>query len=322
MGRAGARGGESSFYHDQREEARLSFVNPFEIAGNWYRGNLHAHSTNSDGWLSPELLVRAYQRGGMDFLAITDHWKITNLSAQSSESFLILPGAEFHTGVGTNGQDRLVAGEYYHVVGIGITENLSRDAGLSAQQLVDGIRAQGGYAVLAHPYYSGLSQDEMLAVEGCAALEVFNTVCEVMIDRGHSMVHWDDLLSRGRRVCAVASDDCHHAFDDSLQGWTVVKAPALTREHILKALEQGSFYASTGPELHDLRRVGDRIQVRCSPVRKIGLVSNPARGKRVIAREGEALTEASLPLPANVGYARVQVTDSVGRMAWAGPTFL
>jgi len=175
---------------------------------------------------------------------------------------------------------------------------------------------------VAHPYYTGVSPDEMLAIEGYGAVEVFNTVCEVMIDRGHSMVHWDDLLSRGRQVCAVASDDCHHAYDDSLQGWTWVKAPALTREHILMALERGSFYASTGPELHGVRRVGDRIEVRCSPVRKIGLVSNPARGKRVIAREGETLTEASLPLPANATYARVQVTDSAGRMAWSGPMFL
>ena len=307
---------------DNRKEALLALVNPFEIEGNWYRGNLHAHSTNSDGWLSPELLVRAYQRGGMDFLAITDHWNITDLSAQSSESFLILPGAEFHTGVGANGQDRLVASEYYHLVGVGITENLDRSAGFSAQQVIDGIRAQGGYAILAHPYYTGVSQEEMLAVEGFAAMEVFNTVCEVMIDRGHSMVHWDDLLSRGRQVCAVASDDCHHAYDDSLQGWTVVKAPALTREHLLKALEQGSFYASTGPILHDVRRAGDRIEVRCSPARKISLVSNPARGKRVVAREGETLTEASLPLPGKVSYVRVQVTDSVGRMAWAGPMFL
>jgi hypothetical protein len=37
------------------------------------RGNLHAHTTFSDGVLSPHRLVEAYERLGYDFLAITDH---------------------------------------------------------------------------------------------------------------------------------------------------------------------------------------------------------------------------------------------------------
>jgi hypothetical protein len=37
------------------------------------RGNLHAHTTFSDGALSPHRLVEAYERLGYDFLAITDH---------------------------------------------------------------------------------------------------------------------------------------------------------------------------------------------------------------------------------------------------------
>jgi hypothetical protein len=37
------------------------------------RGNLHAHTTFSDGVLAPPMLVKAYERLGYDFLAITDH---------------------------------------------------------------------------------------------------------------------------------------------------------------------------------------------------------------------------------------------------------
>lgn len=37
------------------------------------RGNLHAHSTFSDGVRSPARLVTEYERLGYDFLAITDH---------------------------------------------------------------------------------------------------------------------------------------------------------------------------------------------------------------------------------------------------------
>ena len=38
-----------------------------------YRANLHAHSTLSDGKLSPEELKRAYRAQGYSILAITDH---------------------------------------------------------------------------------------------------------------------------------------------------------------------------------------------------------------------------------------------------------
>jgi predicted metal-dependent phosphoesterase TrpH len=44
------------------------------------RGNLHAHTTFSDGVRSPAALVREYERLGYDFLAITDHEDHENLS--------------------------------------------------------------------------------------------------------------------------------------------------------------------------------------------------------------------------------------------------
>src|SRR5438874_12906010 len=39
----------------------------------WLRGNLHAHTTFSDGVKEPNELVAAYDALGYDFLAITDH---------------------------------------------------------------------------------------------------------------------------------------------------------------------------------------------------------------------------------------------------------
>jgi len=39
----------------------------------WLRGNLHAHTTFSDGVRSPAALLDEYESRGYDFLAITDH---------------------------------------------------------------------------------------------------------------------------------------------------------------------------------------------------------------------------------------------------------
>ena len=39
----------------------------------WYKGNLHTHTTDSDGLKSPDDVKRLYKSLGYDFLALTDH---------------------------------------------------------------------------------------------------------------------------------------------------------------------------------------------------------------------------------------------------------
>ena len=39
----------------------------------WLKGNIHSHSTFSDGSLTPEQMKDAYRHHGYDFLAVTDH---------------------------------------------------------------------------------------------------------------------------------------------------------------------------------------------------------------------------------------------------------
>jgi len=43
------------------------------MPGRFWRGNLHTHSTNSDGNLSPAETVAWYRDSGYDFVAMTDH---------------------------------------------------------------------------------------------------------------------------------------------------------------------------------------------------------------------------------------------------------
>ena len=70
----------------------MRFANPFAAEGNWYRGNLHLHTSNSDGRLSPEAAVRLYQEHGYDFVAITDHNKLTLLEPSTEPAFQKEPG--------------------------------------------------------------------------------------------------------------------------------------------------------------------------------------------------------------------------------------
>jgi len=66
----------------------MNGILPFDGAGNWYKGNLHCHSTVSDGILTPEEVVSVYKRNGWDFLAFTDHRIFTDWSDElASEDF-------------------------------------------------------------------------------------------------------------------------------------------------------------------------------------------------------------------------------------------
>ena len=56
---------------------RAELIDPFPLSAAdgyaWLKGNLHSHTTCSDGRLSPQQRADAYAAHGYDFLAITDH---------------------------------------------------------------------------------------------------------------------------------------------------------------------------------------------------------------------------------------------------------
>ncbi|GAI52859.1 unnamed protein product, partial [marine sediment metagenome] len=52
--------------------------NPYSIQGDWYKGQTHCHTRNSDGVLSPVQLEELYRDNyGTDFIFVTDHEHIT-----------------------------------------------------------------------------------------------------------------------------------------------------------------------------------------------------------------------------------------------------
>ena len=71
----------------------MSNVNPFKQPGQWYRGNTHSHSTESDGRLPMADRFAAYREAGYDFLVLTDHRKVNDVSAHSRDGFLAISGS-------------------------------------------------------------------------------------------------------------------------------------------------------------------------------------------------------------------------------------
>ena len=93
-------------------------ANPFRQPGQWYRGNTHSHSTESDGQLPMSERFGAYREAGYDFLVLTDHRKVNDVSAYSTSDFLAISGSEVHP-------SNPYGGATYHFVAINIHETLN-----------------------------------------------------------------------------------------------------------------------------------------------------------------------------------------------------
>ncbi len=195
------------------------------------------------------------------------------------------------------------------------------------------MRANGGVPFIAHTYWSGLRTDEFEEIDGLAGIEVFNAGCELEVGRGHAGLHWDEALQSQRDLLAIATDDSHHPGKDSAQAWVWARCGEKSREALLAALDSGSFYSSSGPEIAALETEGDDVVVRCSPVRSITLLTGRTKGARVNAGEGAytysaevlgtdgngLITEARLTRPRGTPYGRLEVEDEAGRRAWMNP---
>src|SRR6476659_1988485 len=66
---------------------------------NWYKGNTHTHTLNSDGDSTPDEVVRWYRENGYNFLVLSDHNFLTSVEGLNAlhgadEKFLVIPGEE------------------------------------------------------------------------------------------------------------------------------------------------------------------------------------------------------------------------------------
>ena len=301
----------------------------FDASGEWFRCALHAHTTNSDGELAPEFLVRHYDWAGYDVLAITDHWHRT--VEASTRGLLVIPSTELNARCPTMHDDA-------HVLALGLQADPELPEGEFAplQEVVDWIAANGGLPFLAHTYWSGLASELWWETEGLLGIEVWNSGCELELGRGDASLHWDEALERGRNLFALATDDSHNPGYDSGFAWTWVRAAERTQEAILAALAAGDFYGSTGPEIHAVEVSDDDVVVRCSPAAAVTLYSGRWRGARanegrlgypnnseVLERDAEGrLTAVRLRRPYEAPYGRVEVLDRHGRKAWTNALWI
>ena len=320
-------------------------------AERWFRGNTHAHTSNSDGDSPPDSVARWYRDAGYDFLFITDHEKVTDPAPLNARygapgRFLLIAGEEVTQLVAdtTHPDSRRQA----HVNALGISRLVTRigERGIAqgmsiadtyARNIAD-IRAAGGIAQVNHPNFRwSVRLDDLEAIPDSTLFEIWNAHTGVNnlggVDASGRVAPsaealWDSLLTRGKVVFAVADDDSHsfrasdadsYALTRPGRAWIMVRADTLSEPAILGAIRRGDFYASTGVTLSDLAVTDRAITLTVSPVYDSRYtIEFLGSGGRVLATVHDR--RASYTIRGDEGYVRARVSDSNGRKAWTQAT--
>ena len=291
---------------------------PFDKPGQFWKGNLHTHSTVSDADLPPEAVSRRYREGGYHFLAITDHFleeygfPIVDTTPYRTDHFTTLIGAELKAW-------ETETGGAWDILAVGLPFDFAPAApGETAASLAARALDAGAFVAAAHPHHSHLTPGDILALGPIHAIEIFNGVAD-SVDRGDGSYIAELLFTQGHHYLTIAVDDAH--FEDFRSdfglGWVWVKSEDLSPEAILAALKAGFFYSSMGPEIHDVQIIPpDTVHVRCSPVDRIMLAGDGGESK---STEGEGITEGYLTRRHPSPWMRVIIRDRWGKRAWTNP---
>lgn len=306
----------------------------------YYKANLHCHTTISDGELSPEEVKRVYQEQGYSIVAFTDHRQYCWHRELDDETFLALAATEvdlteedpakdwprkktYHLNLfDTNPEENRAAKEENPLPKppYGDTEALN--------DYIARMNALGFLVCYNHPYWSLQTLEDYQGLRGLFAMEIYNYGCEHDGLYGFHPQAYDEMLRSGQRLFTLATDDNHnrlpfdHPLCDSFGGFVQIAAEKLEYRSVIKALQEGNFYWSMGPELRGVSIRDGVLTVKTSPVEKIFIIQEGRDCYKELAKPGETITEASFPLTGGEGWFRVEVRDGRGLYAGTNAYFL
>ncbi|GHN00660.1 hypothetical protein WSM22_21490 [Cytophagales bacterium WSM2-2] len=181
-----------------------------------------------------------------------------------------------------------------------------------------------------HPnFYYTVSVQDMISLRGERFFEVYN---------GHPLVHndgdslhpstekmWDminiEYAKRGQSLMfGLATDDSHnyHQFGGSFanagRGWVMVNSESLTPASLIKALEAGDFYSSTGVELIEIKK--DKkilsIKVKTEPgvTYQIHFIGVKEKTDKAVELKLVSGVEGSFNLSPDILYVRAKIISN------------
>lgn len=328
--------------------------------GQFYKANLHCHSTFSDGHLTPQQIKEEYMAHGYSIVAFTDHDILIPHPELRDENFLPLNGMELelHEEHGDRSwvhikdchmcfialePDNLVQPCYHRTKyllnnavnyrdQIQFDENEPDYERVYTPECVSDMmrrgREAGFFVTYNHPTWSYERYTDYIGYHGMHAMEIYNHSAYRSGHQEYNPRVYEDFLQTGRRLFVISADDNHNCSDpespywDSCGGFTMIKADNLDYRIITKALEAGSFYASQGPEIKALWFEDGEVHITCSPAKRIVCTTGTRHRQAKNTNPGEFLTEAIFEIQPEDIYIRLTVTDAAGNCADTNGYFL
>lgn len=317
--------------------------------GKFYKANLHMHTTISDGQLTLEETKKMYMEKGYSIVAFTDHEVMVPHNDLTDENFLAITSTEISFNI--TYEREFTYNKVYHLNFYSkdplkdwyntftrkrlwlkqsepyITckqEEIDFPRVYSTEcvnQIIKKAKEDGCLVSYNHPVWSLQNYSDYIGLKGLWGVEWFNTGC-VIAGYIDTIQPIDDLLRVGENVFPLATDDAHelsHCFG----GWVNVKSTSLDYDTVFKALENGDFYSSTGPEIKELYIEDGLIYIHTSPVSKIILTTERRHTEFI---NGKNLINGIIDINSylnkskqNVNdnqYIRITVIDKYGKTAY------
>ncbi|MCC6581286.1 MAG: CehA/McbA family metallohydrolase [Phycisphaeraceae bacterium] len=278
--------------------------------GAWMRGNLHTHTTQSDGRCVPQQVIDDYARRGYGFLMISDHDILTDAAKYATwntHGMVMIPGNE----ISANGPHLL------HV-----DADCLIDPAPSRSHVINEINAVAaqsgrGFAIVNHPdwqeKFDHCSISELRLWAGYIGMEIYNGVITILDGNPYATNKWDMLLAGGRRVWGFANDDSHAPAHVEL-GWNTAYVKDRSVAGVVEALKQGRFYASTGVTITSITVDGMKVRIETENARRIAAIRDIGRRH---AQVDDRVMEVEVPRDAK--YVRFQCWGDGEKMAWTQP---
>ncbi|MBP7052579.1 MAG: hypothetical protein KBE65_16330 [Phycisphaerae bacterium] len=273
-----------------------------EMVAQWYKDHgyhflgLSDHNRLSQGqrWMT---LADKHQTAMDQYLAqFGNRWVETRKKEDGKTEVRLKPLSEYRCLVEEPGRFLLIQSEEIsdkaHLNGINLLEVIPPQGGPTMADLlqndVNAVLAQQaktGQTMLVHinhPNFQwALTAEDMMGIKAARFFEVYNAHGYVNNDgndlRASTERMWDIILANrlaqagGEILYGVATDDAHnyHKFEPRAanpgQAWTVVRSDRLTPESIIRAMDAGDFYSSTGVKLKDIAFRDDTLTVQVDP---------------------------------------------------------
>lgn len=324
--------------------------------GDFYKANLHIHSSISDGEMSPEEIKKAYMDKGYSVVAFTDHEVMVPHPELTDSNFVALTATEisvnqkydcdfcytkaYHLNIYSSEENKSCFNSFDSSK-IWLNQSLpfitpeQKNVGVERiyttgciNKIISMANQEGCLISYNHPVWSLQDYTDYTGLKNLWGVEVYNNLCakDGFLDSPKPL---DDLLRNGECVFPLATDDAHH-LQDCFGGFVMIKAKELSYSSIFSSLRNGDFYASSGPEIYELSIENGMINIKSSPV-SFACVSTDCRCIYSKRMDDSPLTETTIDISDYLNrvkadmnkrrYIRIILTDEVGRSAFSRAYF-